>query len=40
MLLYFFVTEQLTPVNSSIGLIEAKDEDSDVLFYTMEPTVV
>lgn len=32
--------EQLTPVNSSIGTIEATDEDSEVLYYTMEQTMV
>lgn len=32
--------QQLTPVNSSIGVIKATDEDSGLLYYSMEPTVV
>jgi len=31
---------QLTPVNTSIGLIEAVDDDSEVLYYSIEPTLV
>ncbi|XP_057202820.1 cadherin-related family member 5 isoform X2 [Triplophysa rosa] len=36
---YTLDVNELTPVNSSIGTIEATDEDSEVLYYTMEPTV-
>lgn len=39
-MLHFVCIAQLTPVNSSIALIEAIDDDSEVLYYSMEPTVV
>ena len=31
---------QLTPVNSSVGLIEASDVDSEPLYYRLEPATV
>ncbi|XP_076879552.1 cadherin-related family member 5 isoform X2 [Brachyhypopomus gauderio] len=34
---YRLDVNELTPVNTSVGLIEAKDDDSGVLYYTMEP---
>ncbi|KAK1798456.1 hypothetical protein P4O66_006747 [Electrophorus voltai] len=37
---YSLDVNELTPVNTSVGLIEAKDADSGVLYYTMEPSVV
>ncbi|XP_056605997.1 cadherin-related family member 5 isoform X1 [Triplophysa dalaica] len=36
---YTLNVNELTPVNSSIGTIEATDEDSEVLYYTMEQTM-
>ncbi|XP_051504509.1 cadherin-related family member 5 isoform X2 [Myxocyprinus asiaticus] len=36
---YTFDINELTPVNTSIALIEATDDDSEVLYYSMEPTV-
>ncbi|XP_043099355.1 cadherin-related family member 5 isoform X2 [Puntigrus tetrazona] len=36
---YTFDINELTPVNSSIALIEAIDDDSEVLYYSMEPNV-
>uniref|UniRef100_A0A8C1GZR0 Cadherin domain-containing protein n=1 Tax=Cyprinus carpio carpio TaxID=630221 RepID=A0A8C1GZR0_CYPCA len=36
---YTLNLNELTPVNSSIALIEAIDDDSEVLYYSMEPTV-
>ncbi|XP_072517051.1 cadherin-related family member 5 isoform X2 [Salminus brasiliensis] len=36
---YAVDVNELTPVNTSVALIEAKDDDSGVLYYTMEPTV-
>ncbi|XP_058638446.1 cadherin-related family member 5 isoform X2 [Onychostoma macrolepis] len=36
---YTLDINELTPVNSSIALIEAIDDDSEVLYYSMEPTV-
>uniref|UniRef100_A0A8C1VA93 Cadherin domain-containing protein n=1 Tax=Cyprinus carpio TaxID=7962 RepID=A0A8C1VA93_CYPCA len=36
---YTLNINELTPVNSSIALIEAIDDDSEVLYYSMEPTV-
>ncbi|KAK9972639.1 hypothetical protein ABG768_025930 [Culter alburnus] len=36
---YTLNVNELTPVNTSIGLIEAIDDDSEVLYYSMEPTV-
>uniref|UniRef100_A0A9J8CXW2 Cadherin domain-containing protein n=1 Tax=Cyprinus carpio carpio TaxID=630221 RepID=A0A9J8CXW2_CYPCA len=36
---YTLDVNELTPVNTSIGLIEAIDDDSEVLYYSMEPTV-
>ncbi len=39
-MLRFVCIAQLTPVNRSIALIEAIDDDSEVLYYSMEPTVV
>ncbi|XP_026868847.2 cadherin-related family member 5 isoform X2 [Electrophorus electricus] len=36
---YSLDVNELTPVNTSVGLIEAKDADSGVLYYTMEPSV-
>ncbi|XP_065117702.1 cadherin-related family member 5 isoform X2 [Paramisgurnus dabryanus] len=36
---YILDVNELTPVNSSIALIEATDEDSEVLYYSIEPTL-
>ncbi|KAL1270723.1 hypothetical protein QQF64_029739 [Cirrhinus molitorella] len=36
---YTLDINELTPVNTSIGLIEAIDDDSEVLYYSMEPSV-
>ncbi|TRY90727.1 hypothetical protein DNTS_016559 [Danionella cerebrum] len=36
---YILDINELTPVNTSIALIEAIDEDSELLYYSMEPTV-
>ncbi|XP_016308637.1 cadherin-related family member 5-like [Sinocyclocheilus anshuiensis] len=36
---YTLEINELTPVNSSIALIEAIDDDSEVLYYSMEPAV-
>ncbi|XP_026071710.1 putative protocadherin beta-18 isoform X5 [Carassius auratus] len=35
---YTLDVNELTPVNTSIALIEAIDDDSEVLYYSMEPT--
>ncbi|XP_068433878.1 cadherin-related family member 5 [Clinocottus analis] len=34
---YVLEVDELTPVNSSVGLIEASDVDSEPLFYRLEP---
>lgn len=31
---------QLTPINTSVYLIEAKDDDAGILYYALEPTAV
>ncbi|XP_066504295.1 cadherin-related family member 5 isoform X2 [Hoplias malabaricus] len=36
---YEINVNELTPVNTSVALIEAKDDDSGVLYYTLEPVV-
>ncbi|RXN17658.1 cadherin-related family member 5-like protein [Labeo rohita] len=36
---YTLDINELTPVNTSIALIEAIDDDSEVLYYSMEPSV-
>ncbi|XP_022525706.2 cadherin-related family member 5 isoform X2 [Astyanax mexicanus] len=36
---YAVDVNELTPVNTSVALIEAKDDDSGVLYYTMEQTL-
>ncbi|XP_036443275.1 cadherin-related family member 5 [Colossoma macropomum] len=36
---YELEVNELMPINTSVGLIEAKDDDSGVLYYTMEPNV-
>ncbi|CAM4532069.1 unnamed protein product [Leuciscus chuanchicus] len=36
---YTLNVNELTPVNTSIGLIEAIDDDSEVLYYSIEPTL-
>ncbi|XP_039546930.1 cadherin-related family member 5 isoform X1 [Pimephales promelas] len=36
---YTLNVNELTPVNTSIGLIEAVDDDSEVLYYSIEPTL-
>ncbi|XP_073693494.1 cadherin-related family member 5 [Garra rufa] len=36
---YMLDINELTPVNTSIALIEAIDDDSEVLYYSMEPSV-
>ncbi|KAI5101360.1 cadherin-related family member 5-like, partial [Silurus meridionalis] len=36
---YILDVNELTPVNSSVAQIEAKDDDSGVLYYALEPTL-
>lgn len=36
----FYPHSQLTPVNTSVAQIEAKDDDSGVLYYALEPALV
>ncbi|XP_031425121.1 cadherin-related family member 5 isoform X2 [Clupea harengus] len=35
---YVLEIDELMPINSSIGLIEASDLDSDLLYYTLDPS--
>lgn len=36
----FYFCSQLTPVNTSVAQIEAKDDDSGVLYYALQPALV
>lgn len=36
----FHLRSQLTPINASVAQIEAKDDDSGVLYYALEPALV